>query len=95
MQKNLTQELKECSLNLSKTLTSPLNNGGAITFQIQDVVEYIQHTNPSKEKEFLKHLLRKDNLTQEKLESFFKHMLFKKENAQKFIQWQRSLFKQE
>lgn len=95
MQTNLHEQIKNTSINLLKTVTSSLDNGGAVTFQLQDVLEFIIQNNYTKEMEFLQHLLSQEKLTQESLNSFFKHMLFHTSTAQSFTKWQRKrLFNQ-
>jgi hypothetical protein len=81
--------LEKSSLNLYKTVTSSLNNGGAVTFQIKDALDFVFYNKDANEIEFLSHLFRTNSLTQEALECFFKHMMFNKETASSFVQWQR------
>jgi len=82
--------LEKSSLNLYKTVTSSLDNGGAVTFQMQDALEFVFYNKDTNEIEFLSHLFRTQSLTQEALECFFKHMMFNKETARHFVQWQRT-----
>jgi hypothetical protein len=86
---NINTLLKTPTIDLYKTLTSTLNNGGAVTFQIHDAIEFIQERKLSNEIEFLLHLYQTDALTQNALECFLKHMMFNKETASTFVQWQR------
>jgi hypothetical protein len=87
--KELISRFKNSSLELDKTLTSTLNSGGAVSYQIIDVVEFIVDKKLSNEVEFLLHLLKTQSLTQEAIECFFKHMMFSKKTALSFVQWQR------
>ena len=87
--KNLISFFKNSSLDLYKTITSPLNNGGAVTFQIHDAIEFIAQQKFFNEIEFLLHLFQTNSLTQNALECFLKHMMFDKETAILFVQWQR------
>jgi len=87
--KNIQLLLKDSSLDLFKTMTSSLNNGGAVTFQMQDALEFVFFNKCTNEIEFLSHLFQTKSLTQEALECFFKHMMFDKETARHFVQWQR------
>ena len=80
---------KNSSLDLYKTLTSTLNDGGAVTFQVYDSIEFITEKKLSNEIEFLSHLFQTNSLTQNALECFLKHMMFDKETARQFVQWQR------
>jgi hypothetical protein len=80
---------KNNSFNLYQTITSTLNNGGAVTFQLYDAVEFIIEKDFSNEIEFLHHLLQTNSLTQNALECFLKHMMFDKEIASIFVKWQR------
>jgi len=82
--------LEKSSLNLYKTVTSSLDNGGAVTFQMQDALEFVFYNKDANEIEFLSHLFQTQSLTQEALECFFKHMMFNKETARQFVQWQRA-----
>jgi len=90
---NSATELLSCfknsSLDLHKTLTSTLNSGGAVSYQLIDVIEFIIDKKLSNEIEFLMHLLQTKGLTQEAIECFFKHMMFSKKTALSFVQWQR------
>ncbi len=88
--KNIQLLLKDSSLDLFKTVTSSLNNGGAVTFQMQDALEFVFYNKYTNEIEFLSHLFQTKSLTQEALECFFKHMMFDKETARHFVQWQRT-----
>jgi hypothetical protein len=81
--------LRKESIEFSKALTIRLNNGGAVTFQIDDVLEFIYAKKFANEIEFLSHLLQTNSLTQDSLECFLKHMLYSKETARLFTQWQR------
>jgi hypothetical protein len=78
------------TLDLYATLTSPLNNGGAVTFQIYDAIEFIMKKKLINEIEFLLHLLETNSLTQNALECFLKHMMFDKKTASQFVAWQRN-----
>ena len=86
---NLNKLLNNPSLEPLKTLTLTLNNGGAVTFQIQDALEFVFSKRFSNEIEFLMHLFHSNSLTQEALECFFKHMMYDKGTAKNFVQWQR------
>ncbi|MBA1433594.1 MAG: hypothetical protein FAF04_08420 [Epsilonproteobacteria bacterium] len=89
IQTNLQLLFKEESLDFYKTITSTLNNGGAVTFQLLDAIEFVFSKNFTNEIEFLMHLLRTKSLTQEAMECFFKHMMYDKGTARNFVQWQR------
>ena len=86
---NLNRLLNNTSLDPLKTLTLTLNNGGAVTFQIQDALEFVFSNKFTNEVEFLMHLSHTHSLTQEALECFFKHMMYDKGTARNFVQWQR------
>lgn len=88
-QNNLHHLLQETSLDFYKTLTSTLNNGGAVTFQIKDAYEFILHNKYPNEREFLAHLFQTNSLTQDALECFLKHMMFDTQTARHFVRWQR------
>jgi hypothetical protein len=77
------------SLELHKTITSSLDNGGAVTFLLKDAIEFIFHNKYANEKEFLLHLSQTGTLTQNALECFLKHMMYNKEIARNFVKWQR------
>jgi len=87
-QKTITH-LQESYVDLNKTVTSSTNNGGAITFQFQDTIEFIFNKRLSGEIEFLAHLVATKTATQDSIECFLKHMMFDKETARLFTQWQR------
>jgi len=89
MQTNLQLLLKEESLDFHKTVTSTLNSGGAVTFQLLDALEFVFSKSFINEVEFLMHLLDTKSLTQEAMECFFKHMMYDKGTARSFVQWQR------
>jgi hypothetical protein len=86
---NIITYLEESYVDLNKTVTSSINNGGAITFQFQDTIEFIFNKKLSSEIEFLAHLVATKALTQDSIECFLKHMMFDKETASLFTQWQR------
>jgi len=77
------------SLELHKTLTSTLNSGGAVSYDIYNVLLFIIDKKLLTEIEFLTHLIETNSLTQEAIECFFKHMMFNKETARSFVEWQR------
>ena len=87
--KDLQQEIKNAPLNLLKTITATLDNGGAVTFQIEDACDFILCNKYPNEQEFLLHLTQRNSLTQEALECFLRHMLFNKNTASLFVRWQR------
>jgi len=87
--KDIITYLEKSCVDLNKTVTSGLNNGGAITFQFQDTIEFIFSKKLSGEIEFLTHLVATKALTQDSIECFLKHMMFDKETARLFTQWQR------
>ena len=83
--------LEKTSLDLSKTLTISVNNGGAVSFEIHDALEFIYTKKLKNEIEFLSYLLQTKALDQNSLESFLKHLFYKKESARLFTQWQREI----
>jgi len=82
--------LENSSVDLKKTITSTVENGGAVSYQLIDLIQFIVEKKLSKEIEFLLHLLQHNKLTQNGLESFLKHLIFDTTRARLFLQWQRS-----
>ena len=78
------------SLQTLKTFIIPLNNGNAVVFQIQDVLEFIFYDKLTNEIEFLMYLSHTNSLTQEALECFFKHLMYNNNTARNFLHWQRA-----
>ncbi|QOP46538.1 hypothetical protein [Sulfurimonas paralvinellae] len=87
--KKTTFIFENSSLDLHKTITSTLDNGGAVTFLLKDAIEFIFYNKYANEKEFLLHLYHTNSLTQNALECFLKHMMFSKDTAKNFVRWQR------
>jgi len=72
-----------------KIITQATNNGGAVTYQVSDVILFIFSNDFTQEIEFIEYLIKMEKITQIIIESLFKHLLFETKIALEFVAWQR------
>jgi hypothetical protein len=87
--KILINAFEKNGVDIEKTITQPTNNGGAVTFQISDVLIYVCEHRLIGEIDFLLHLESTNQLTHNAVEHLFKHFFFNRLEAKRFVQWKR------
>lgn len=88
MQK-LLQQLQQKEIEIHKVITTATQQGGAITFSINDAIRFIYALCLENEINYINFIVNSNELTQYQVESFLKHLLFATQTAKKFVAWQR------
>ena len=82
-------EFKNNGVVTDKVITQATSNGGAVSFQIADATKYLYDTKLSQEIDFISHLTKSEQITQDAIEYLFKELMFDASQASKFVKWKK------
>lgn len=89
--RTIMKKFEKTNVELDKTITQATNNGGAVSYQIMDALEYIYDKKVKDEISFIEHLVDTNQATHESIEHFVRHFLFDSSSAVKFVEWKRDV----
>ncbi|PCI30161.1 MAG: hypothetical protein COB67_02430 [SAR324 cluster bacterium] len=79
------------SIDILQVITFSTNQGGVITLQVNDGIDFLFDNDYVKELSFLATILKnKEFLEESTLSTFFKALFFEHKEASNFVSWQRN-----
>jgi len=88
---NTIDTLNELNLFTDETVTASVQNGGAVTFQIKDLICFIFDTKQSREIILVSQLLDEKKASREAIITILKKFVFDLKTASSFVVWQREI----